>query len=614
MLVAAAILALALTTPAYAQTDPTDALQAYMGHLGRELDAQLRSAKAARDSALAESRARQESGPVESTLSFEFYGPRGKNASVPVAADAVKSSKTLAEERRFEDAAEVARDALKSGQEPPDRQRALVEIIEACAAAAKAEPALQRHARLHAQARFSGPLEPLRRIVAFWRDGAAWSDRIAAGELLAVLLRDAEDPEGVRLTREWLVSLPEAPADLRADQLLTLGNMAQEAQRLDEARERWGRVEAEFPGTPAWPEAVFKLGWLLQNERRHDDAIRQFGKVLAPNPAVDDQDPGWMIADTYRSYRSSAMWAIGDCRFATGDYAGAMDAYETTEKTLPFHSSCGNQSAANAYKYAYSRGLCLEHLGRPADAVLAYWRAAFGATESLHPKYDAHLRLLALYDQSGQLDDLRHMLDQTDAAAKQRHEASSKRPISDASWRGWRPTVPMRQLLELREWATRGEWRKLAEKLTGGAMSRSPSNPLSRRDNVWALEAARLLAEHPAESLPVVDELLAAGANQWGWYALGRMGTPKALKTLRAVAEKSMEGKDDIYAEWADTIVYSLSLAGPRGQAVIAELGAAHPSPNLSRAIQGLAEGRFDERKQPQPLPQGTRLPTIAPD
>ena len=74
--------------------------------------------------------------------------------------------------------------------------------------------------------------------------------------------------------------VPGVGKSVSADAILELGNKAHKAENYEEAFELWGQVEKDYEDTAAWGKAAFNTGVALKEQKRFDDAIRQFKKLL----------------------------------------------------------------------------------------------------------------------------------------------------------------------------------------------------------------------------------------------------------------------------------------------------------------------------------------------
>lgn len=336
-------------------------------------------------------------------------------------------------------------------------------------------------------------------------------------------------------------------------------------------------------------KATFNLGLTLKKLSRYDEAIKVFESLI--EQPVNDREPGGHLMEPYRNYRPRAKWEIGNCLLAKRDYAAAREAFRTTKEQYPFQSWCGNEQAAFQYRYAFFDGLCLEHLGRPAEAMSSYYQAAFGGM-GLYSSPEVHFRMVNLYEATGQQQALLSLLDQIDTyflSLFQREANRSEQPLRNDILEKFRPTALMRRIVELRRFAAEGKRKELIACLK---IKGSVTGPPDDNGNWEALEAARLLALTPKESTQALLSRVAhregGEAMSWIAYALSQCATDEGLEWI-----KSNVAQEENY--WAArTLIYSLSKGGKKGNQVIAELEktAKH---NLRIAILHCREGRLSD-------------------
>ena len=453
-------------------------------------------------------------------------------------------------------------------------------------------------------------------ILAAWQAAPGTYKPTDRDALLVTLFENAQDSKGHELALEHMAAGKETDRATAAGAWLARANLAYVAKDYNYAMGLWQHVEKKYEDTSAWPKAVFNIGLLLKEQGEFHSAIEQFEKLLTAE--LDDREPGSHIMETYRNYRPRGQWEIGHCLFAIGDYRGALEAYGTTQRKYPFQSWCGNEQAEFEYRYAFYQGLCHEHLGQWDQAVESYFRAV---NVLLHFDPTAHLRLVDMYEATGQLADLLDRLEQMDREFASRVKPSNRH---NARW----PSRTMTSIINLRYPSLerrphaspdrldgneplpelrRGDGRSAHDLLTRlKGTGAGPEDYRERKTSWEAVEAARLLAKRPNEAVPVLAKaLMPPKANKWIYYALGRCRTPEAVTLLKESAAKETN------INWARSVVYSLMLAGPAGQEAIDELSK-DPHYNLKVAIDQARSGQLGEHDKDiafPPISPGTVLP-----
>jgi tetratricopeptide (TPR) repeat protein len=339
----------------------------------------------------------------------------------------------------------------------------------------------------------------------------------------------------------------------------------------------------------------------LYEQGQYAAAIQEAKKLLE---GVPEPTYGLPISP----FAASAAWLISQCHFAAGDYEQALAATRFASTRLRRQSGCGTCAMSISLAYRRQEALCLDYLGRYAEAVPIY----FAASSAGFMGGDAGMasRLVDLYKAAGQMHDLLRMLDAED----RRFEATLAGEIPAVQrerFEKYRPTKLVRRVIQIRQWGATKRWDKLLPLLRITGTGSGPNEAHSRRAHWEAVEAARALATSPAETtsllLPIRDQ---PGRGHWVYYALGLCGTEDAVAALVARAKA-----DDNWYN-AIAIVYCLHLAGDRGRQALDDL-APGAGANLAAALRQWRENKFDKdpvREPPFPPIRGRpHLPRTLP-
>ncbi|NQT86827.1 ankyrin repeat domain-containing protein [bacterium] len=403
---------------------------------------------------------------------------------------------------------------------------------------------------------------------------------------------------------------PPEPAPKTPSDMLAAANKAYEAERFVEALALWEKIVANHTGTSAWPKALFNIGLLRKEQHRYDDAMAAFKRLTGSQ--VDDREPGAHIMEAYRNYRPRALWETAMCLLATGQHEEALRAFGEVRTKHPFESWCGNAHAEYAYRYDLHEGICLEYLGRHAEAVERYYRAAIvSAMSGLYYNPIAHVRLVDLYEAAGQTDDLKASLAETDRAMLKvveeqfkQHEQELPPDIFDKV----RPSRMMTRILDIRRMGREGDFVGLLKLLPDNSGGGGTEEAYARRAKWRAVEAAKALARSPEKAGPLLaTEARKKGemSDKWLLYALGVCRTPETIRGLRRLAGR--EGN-----LWASrSLVYAMSMAGPAGEQAIDELAETLEG-HMMGAIRRHREGTLrdgDASDLLPPIPTGLKLP-----
>ena len=205
-----------------------------------------------------------------------------------------------------------------------------------------------------------------------------------------------------------------------------------------------------------------------------------------------------------------------------------------------------------------------------------------------------------MYTATGRGAALTRLLDEIDLtllsdARKQAEKENIK--IDEEQIRKFRPTTMMRRILELQSYAAAGRREELVALLKARGSVLGPPDDWG---NWEAIEAARLLALTPNESVPVILKAIRQPqplAEPWLAYALGCCGGVEALTWLRERASR----EENIWA--ARSLVFAIGQAGPQGLPVLTSL-AARGNGNLKLAIEQFKKGQLDKPKPDYAFPE----------
>ena len=273
-----------------------------------------------------------------------------------------------------------------------------------------------------------------------------------------------------------------------------------------------------------------------------------------------------------------------------GKYSEALALYREGETSKDRGGFCGTCRMQRAAKYRLAKAVCLEQLGRVDEAASAYLRIGGGWV---------YARLADLYDAAGQRDDFKALADQLD-------ERTLKSFKGDRTMLKYSPAVELRRVLEIRDLEKSEKWQELVNCLQVDTAPREAAN----RSADWsAMEAARILARHPAEATPLLLKQFEAGesgANGWIPYALGLCGRPEGIAALQA--RTRTEGNIHVSL----SLVFSLSQGGEPGKSALATLRESAKG-NLKLALDEWSCGKLGQSELDVKFPpafKSVKLPT----
>ena len=382
-------------------------------------------------------------------------------------------------------------------------------------------------------------------------------------QVLLEAFRQFGDKTATSLVHQIIASDPNTDPARAGAALLVLGNVAYKDRDFQGAMTWWQQVVDRYPRTPSWPKALFNIGTTLEQQERYVEAIENFTRLRDAD--VNDREQGCSIMEPYRNYRPQASWHIGLCRLASGDPAGALEAFITTREKYPFQSWCGNCRWEYSYRYAAFEGACLEHMRRYRDAVSAYFRAI---SKTPHRGRFVARRLAALYEAAGMNAELLHLCDALDAhflAELNRRRGGDNVELKP----GQEPTAIVREILRIHELGRRQEFEELADLIEARGRANGPYTLQHLDDNWVADEAAKTLAAYRRQTTRMLAERAkSAPANDrsWVYYALGLSGSSTAVDLLKS---ELLEARNS----WRVlNLTFALVQAGEAGQTALDEI------------------------------------------
>ncbi len=130
---------------------------------------------------------------------------------------------------------------------------------------------------------------------------------------------------------------------------LHAGQAAAQLKQWDRSAAWLTQCAQKFPDAPNAPEAVYELGWALQNLGKHPEAIARYEQV---------------IAKTDREVAARAQFMIGEIQFENKKHNEAVKSF--------FKVAYGYGHAKWQADATYEAGRCFEVLGKSSQAVKMY--------------------------------------------------------------------------------------------------------------------------------------------------------------------------------------------------------------------------------------------------
>lgn len=328
-----------------------------------------------------------------------------------------------------------------------------------------------------------------------------------------------------------------------------------------------------------------------QKEGRHAEAVVLFERALAAPVPAGARPPGMLPGPV--DWRGEARWGIAESLRAQGKWTRALELYRLNRAEYPRSDGCVPSGGA-FQEMALAEAACLEHLGRPQEAVQVLWPASLNLSASNVPR--AARRLADLYAASGQTAVLeaalareeRVFLEHTESHTTGRRWASPAATDADRAnierQRQYSALPSFKRVLWARGAARQGKWSVLLQALSVA----EPQGDLLDDQFVLRREAAQWRRR----------EVFAALA----------MAAPKATTPLRAALARDAE---NVYLQAA-----LLICTAPREEQQALASYSSDSGRNTNRGIREALADFVGYAHVPfhfPPLPQKVRLPESLP-
>ncbi|HYS78054.1 MAG TPA: tetratricopeptide repeat protein, partial [Candidatus Dormibacteraeota bacterium] len=250
---------------------------------------------------------------------------------------------------------------------------------------------------------------------------------------------------------------PRADLDAEIGVILAKANLALDGRQYTQALAQFRDAIRQHSEDRTRQAALVGIGTCQQKLGRLDEAIGSFKEAVALGCA------GCGPHEYSTVYQLQAQEQLALALLEKKDYAAALEAFQASSKLpSPFRVGCGLGLMQASYTDNVRQGICLEGLGRYAEAVAAYLRAA--DTEF---KPNPAARIAALYHAAGQRKDVEEILRAHDARcaaemSAHRRQSGSPSQSGDSECASSRA---IRDILEIYDQGERGDVQALIDRI-----------------------------------------------------------------------------------------------------------------------------------------------------
>lgn len=192
-----------------------------------------------------------------------------------------------------------------------------------------------------------GALAEIKRVLPF---AEKEQDKLELYGMFISLLSELDDEQGVLAWEERILREFAENEEACAEIYVQRGERAYEAEKLDLALANYRLASEKYSGASSYGVAQYNVGFLLQKQKKHQEAIAEFSKLY--DSGVNDQDPGANLMETFRNYRHQAALGISECYEAERDFVRALQHAELARDKYKFQSWCGTCNAIAAANLA----------------------------------------------------------------------------------------------------------------------------------------------------------------------------------------------------------------------------------------------------------------------
>lgn len=340
---------------------------------------------------------------------------------------------------------------------------------------------------------------------------------------------------------------------------LSKGHAFFASDRFEDAAREFRLAIDQFSDPLTLQSANVELGRSYMKLGRREEAILAFQEVLALH---DDCEISAGHSRSLSIYQGQALWYLAQALIEAQSYAQALAAIRLREQAYHPLLFCGNAADQQRYEYAFYEGICNEGLRDYTVAVEAYFRAVDAYTA------DAPVaRLIDLYEAAGQTDDLLSILEDMDRRDRVAILKSCREhPMPDClEGPDYYTSRRFRRILQIHDLEKTRDWDGLVDLLDCSDRDERPPGALG----CDLVEAAKMLARHPRQALPVLRARLESGrSGEVGriLYAVGLCGGPTSVDMLMRFARRQDEPMVTLHA------LHALMMAGKEGRRALDSL------------------------------------------
>lgn len=334
-------------------------------------------------------------------------------------------------------------------------------------------------------------------------------------------------------------TVAESPPASVEEAALALAKQAESAygQRLfPEAERCWRLICIEHSTTRQYGAAQYNLGVVLRHQKKYDEAIAEFMKLLPSE--VNDREPGCDVMEFFRNYRNSAAKQISLCYELKGDLQQALDGLIQARDTYRYQSRCCTCMASEASQIAIRAAQLTWKIGRNDEAAMLTEELVLGERGTIVP-FEMVQRLAEHHFAQGSSSAL---LERVEQFRQRRFEESRNYHWNESTDRPFDghtdATLLILEYLEVLKLAVRndqnGLWNLIQQSKTTAL---DAMFPFTARETAVGLAARHLVIDREV-ALPFLKEKYKRRGVEKAWaiVLLAKLGEVKNVEALHRLA------------------------------------------------------------------------------
>ncbi len=150
-----------------------------------------------------------------------------------------------------------------------------------------------------------------------------------------------------------------------------------EDKKYDKALQGYQYIVENHNNNELFPKAFYNIGHIKFIQKKYEQAIPIFKKILESNFNEKESSGASLMADPYTNYKHRASRLLSDIYYNKGNYETALYYLTLSDTTYPYLHFCGNEYDANEVYLAIRYAAIYQKLKQPEKAIEKLLPAVF---------------------------------------------------------------------------------------------------------------------------------------------------------------------------------------------------------------------------------------------